>query len=94
MIRVIAYCLKFANNCLKLKHDSNESSVKEVEISHDRVIKLVQNQYFASEIHDLQNSNEVKKISSLKSLNPFLDKDKILRVGGRIENSNRILLHK
>ncbi|XP_033222579.1 uncharacterized protein LOC117176447 [Belonocnema kinseyi] len=52
-----------------------------------RLLKLAQTQHFSREMHDIQESNQVSKISKLYSLNPFLDAQRLLRVGGRLVNA-------
>src|SRR5215510_14174456 len=50
-------------------------------------IKLIQQNSYAQELQDLTNLQEVSSTSSLKSLHPFVDKEGILRVGGRLQQS-------
>lgn len=45
-------------------------------------------QSFSDDIHAILNSKAAKPSSKLSSLNPFLDKDSIIRVGGRLKNSD------
>ncbi|KAJ8980530.1 hypothetical protein NQ317_008327 [Molorchus minor] len=62
-------------------------SNKEIEIANLTLIKLAQSQEFGQELHNLEQSQSVSHNSKLLSLNPFLDSDKIIRVGGRISNA-------
>jgi len=48
----------------------------------------VQECYFASELQALKNNRPLPKSSSLLSLHPFLGKDKLICLGGRIGNSS------
>ena len=50
------------------------------------IAKIVQ-RAFAREVQNLQKNNIVSRKSSILSLDPFLDKNGILRVGGRLENA-------
>jgi hypothetical protein len=50
--------------------------------------KIIQNTEFKRAIQELVRNKQIHKSSNLLSLNPFLDKDNILRVGGRIRHSN------
>lgn len=52
------------------------------------LIRLAQATHFSTEINCLKNNLPVKKKSCIKALNPFLGEDGILRVGGRLENSD------
>lgn len=51
-------------------------------------IKRVQNNEFTEEIKNLKLAKTVSKKSTLYTLNPFLDKKGIVRVGGRIDQAN------
>ncbi|XP_011686447.1 PREDICTED: uncharacterized protein LOC105449144 [Wasmannia auropunctata] len=45
-------------------------------------------QHFSQEIHDLKQLGELSNTSRLLPLNPFIDKNGILRVGGRLKNAD------
>jgi hypothetical protein len=49
---------------------------------------MVQQISYAQEIKDLMDQQEVAKTSSLKTLHPFIDQEGLLRVGGRLQQSN------
>lgn len=51
------------------------------------IIKVVQRSYFADEITTLQKEKVLKANSRLHSLTPFIDADKLMRVGGRLSNA-------
>ncbi|XP_076245382.1 uncharacterized protein LOC143185936 [Calliopsis andreniformis] len=99
LIRVTAYCLRFISNIRKLqdlkptvddKHDSISSkilNVKELEIARKVLLKLAQRDTFATELHTLRQTKTVSKSSRLRSLNPFLDPDGLIRLGGRLANA-------
>lgn len=87
--RITTYCLRFINNTQPAsKKLYGPISVNELEIALTRLIKIAQSEVFFSEINDLMKDKPISTKSSLLTLNPFLDKDQILRVGGRIEHSN------
>jgi hypothetical protein len=91
--RVIGYCLRFINNCRNKNQRVNGSlTCLELIQAHNRIIAYVQKREFAEEIHVLSHESNNKKLnknSRLLSLNPFIDSnDNLLRVGGRIGNSN------
>lgn len=52
------------------------------------MFRLIQNFAFSEEITDLTNNRYVKPASRIKTLHPFIDGFGILRVGGRLHNSN------
>ena len=51
------------------------------------IIKYLQNKYFMSEINLASNNSNIPKSSPLRKLNPYLDNNSVLRVGGRISRS-------
>nr|XP_042913389.1 uncharacterized protein LOC122273384 [Parasteatoda tepidariorum] len=59
------------------------------ELQHAKLslVKLVQVIVFRKEIHALKNKKRLKD-SHVSNLNPFLDSNGLVRVGGRINNSN------
>lgn len=91
MIRVVAYIMRFYKNC---KAKANSHRIKsnflcneELKDSINVIIKHEQKIYFADEINSLKNGKDLKK-SPLNPLHPFLDKDGIIRVGGRLQNAS------
>ena len=48
------------------------------------LVKTAQDDAFRNEISALQNGQPIKKNSSIRDLNPFLDNQGVLRVGGRL----------
>lgn len=62
---------------------------KELEDSMNISVRAVQNQHFSEEIQNLREGSEtVIKSSTVRTLHPFLDEKGILRVGGRLRNSD------
>jgi len=47
----------------------------------------IQTQVFSRELNVLQRHAHIHKSSPLKTLSPFLDKDSVLRLGGRLKNA-------
>ncbi|GFX55375.1 integrase_H2C2 domain-containing protein [Trichonephila clavipes] len=62
--------------------------VQEINQAEVTLIRIVQLQEFKRDIMSLKENNRVSAESLIKSLNPFLDKDGVLRVGGRLCNSD------
>ncbi|GJQ87162.1 hypothetical protein Trydic_g8746 [Trypoxylus dichotomus] len=88
--RVIAYILRFVKNCKLPKHQRTYKglSVDELKNSELVILKNVQIQSFSNDYHNLQRSKPLNNKSKLLSLNPFLDSSGLLRVGGRLTQSN------
>lgn len=90
--RVIAFILRFYNNCKKSqgqrKHESYVPSLtcKELGNAMKVIIKCDQNRCYGEEIKCISNNKPIK--GSLLPLNPFIDGDGLLRVGGRLQKAN------
>ena len=59
-------------------------NLEELKKTKKKVIKSVQQRHFKEEIVALHNRNSLKSSSKISKLDPFLDQDGILKVGGRI----------
>jgi hypothetical protein len=94
LLRVTAWILRFAHNvkskAIKLAKKSTPPPLSPAELqqSMNHFIKIVQQNEFATEIHHLKSNKPLSKKSRLLTLCPFLDKDGLLRVGGRLRNAN------
>lgn len=87
--RVVAYCQRFINNLKRPPEQRvmGDISIKDMSASLIPLLKMAQRERYSSEIHCLRQGKSLDTKNSLLSLNPFLDNDGILRVGGRIQNS-------
>ncbi|XP_063901218.1 uncharacterized protein LOC135120827 [Zophobas morio] len=89
LIRVTAFILRFINKALnKTPKFNGHLSCEELQRAHDCVIKLLQAEAFSEEIHNLKNHRQLLHNNKICNLNPFLDHKGLLRVGGRLKNSN------
>lgn len=87
--RCFAYCLRFITNCKARKTNLPRIlTVCETENALNILIKHVQTDCFHDEISQIQKIGHVNSNSKIVNLCPFLDKDKLLRIGGRIQASN------
>ncbi|KAL0838847.1 hypothetical protein ABMA28_016875 [Loxostege sticticalis] len=101
MTRVMAYVLRFCNN-IKTKNNKtllNYLSSEELTRALNLIIKQEQYVHFNQEIKNLKQNRDM--VGPVKSLHPFLDDQGLLRVGGRLQNSqipyeqkHQIILHK
>ncbi|UYV82947.1 hypothetical protein LAZ67_22001474 [Cordylochernes scorpioides] len=88
-VDVMAFCLRFISNCKSTNKSLNRFlSASEIHNATVKIIILIQNQDFIQDIGWLRNKGSVSGKSNLRFLNPFLDADGILRVGGRLQHSN------
>lgn len=97
LLRVIAYCRRWRKNqqnCPAVDEPNHNSGRKyirptEIESAEKIVVKYIQNISFGKEIECLKKNVEIKGKNSIRNLNPFLDVDGIVRVGGRLQNSGK-----
>lgn len=87
LLETIVICKRF------LKHKkiiNNDSKITTEELDNARIVivKISQKQTFQEDIDRLKQKKPVKMTSNLKTLNPYIDDQDILRVGGRLRNSN------
>ncbi|XP_071868023.1 uncharacterized protein [Bombus fervidus] len=83
LIRIIARCLRW-----RRKQDrGNPLTMHDLTIAHNKLIILLQLCYFPDVIRDLQANRNSTVKGKLQRLNPFLDKDGMLRVGGRLSHA-------
>lgn len=83
LCRIVAYCLRFR----PVNKHHGSLCAKEIDEAEIRVIKFLQASRFTSEIEDLENKPSTYK-DKLVNLSPFLDKNGLIRVGGRLQSSN------
>lgn len=89
LIRVLSYICRFLNNCRSnFPKCFGILEVNEIDKAEEKLLKLVQEQDFEKEIKSLKVSGAVNNDSQVKNLFPFLDKNGILRVGGRLAHSD------
>lgn len=87
--RVTAYIFRFINNCKVMvsARQKGELTNDELQNALINLAKISQRESFPNEIHNLKNTTLLNRKSNILSLNPFLDKYGVLRVGGRIQNA-------
>ncbi|XP_044136507.1 uncharacterized protein LOC122928083 [Bufo gargarizans] len=64
--------------------NTDQRSNDHLEQAKVAIIKCVQQEVFKEEIQSLLKKEEISRHSSLKKLNPILDEDGVLRIGGRL----------
>ncbi|XP_050535103.1 uncharacterized protein LOC126902121 [Daktulosphaira vitifoliae] len=94
LLRVTKYILKWKkiiqnkqssitkNNC------STYAGPDEINEAKIKLLQMEQNKYFSEEFKCLKRGEHVKKNSKLFFLSPFIDKNGLIRVGGRLNNLN------
>lgn len=89
IFRTIAYVSRFIHNCKnKQSKTTNHLTLSELQSSQNLIIKLSQLQMFPEEHIILKTDKTLHSKNRLISLTPFIDSNGIIRVGGRLHNSN------
>ena len=79
LVRVVNYVLRFIRKVRKVEHNDDDMLG-----AQNVVFKLIQSNNYGQELELLKSGRMIKKGSSLWSLNPFIDENGLLRVGGRL----------
>ena len=88
MKRTVVWAERFGSK--EWRSDKREEiTVDEIEKAEMVIVKLLQERAFGEELRALRTGCQRKKgTERLKKLNPFIDGDGVLRVGGRLVNAN------
>nr|XP_042913145.1 uncharacterized protein LOC122273148 [Parasteatoda tepidariorum] len=73
---------------------SGPLSNEEINASERFLLRVIQNEQFGSEIRSLKLHGKVSPTSKIRNLNPLLDSNGVLRVGGRLGNTELNFLKK
>lgn len=89
LVRIIALCIRFIHNARSRpdRRTYGFITTQEFETSRKAIVKRVQRSAFHKEIEALKVHRVSGRDNRLISLNPFLDQEGLLRVGGRLKNS-------
>ncbi|XP_029178513.1 uncharacterized protein LOC114946230 [Nylanderia fulva] len=91
LLRITAWCRRWLLIHRQLRHvQSQPGVISSDELTEARIswVRLIQAKIFKDEIRRLKNRTPLPSQSSLQKLNPFLDSEGLLRVGGRLRNAN------
>jgi hypothetical protein len=86
---VVSYMEKFIKKCRKQWKEMRTRG-EEKEIAEILVIKELQETHFLEDIMRLRESKCLGSKSKVKGLNPFLDEQVVLRVGGRLSKAKEL----
>ncbi|XP_053323801.1 uncharacterized protein LOC128497662 [Spea bombifrons] len=75
------------NECKGWNHCTKVYAVSDLEHSRNHIIFTVQQQAYSREIACLTNKRPIHKDSVLNKLDPFIDSNGLLRVGGRLKEA-------
>lgn len=85
LLKVAAICIRWLPKNKGFRN--KEFTSKELMNARNTLIRFIQDQYFHEEINLIKGGKPLGYRSSLLSLTPFVDKNGVLRVGGRLNNS-------
>ncbi|XP_049867240.1 uncharacterized protein LOC126367655 [Pectinophora gossypiella] len=88
LLKVIVYCKKFLNSKRNPEKIDQKITTEEFEDAMISCIRISQGKEYKEELERLKTNRPVKRSSKLRSLNPYLDSHNIIRVGGRLRNSD------
>ncbi|GFV79406.1 SPRY domain-containing protein 3 [Trichonephila clavipes] len=98
IIDIFAFCFRYITNCKarvgkmkildsKGKYHVPPLTTYERRQASNKIFLYIQNLFFKAEISCIKANKPVVKKSILSALCPFIDKDGLIRVGGRLRNS-------
>ena len=88
LVKAIANLTRLAATFAGRKRDTEDLHASELERAKKLIIRETQRNTFEDEIGNLQAGSEVSRTSPLAKLDPFMDEDGMLRIGGRLRASN------
>ena len=99
LIRITAWVIRASYNFGAIGQQKNKSatlSVSEVEEAEHFLIKRAQRRTFSAELTALSQSppHSISKSSSILPLHPFLGKDGLLHLGGRLSHADIVFIQK
>ena len=86
LCKAVAWMIKFAE-FMKKRKPSKEITVEDLTAAEMAVVRCVQKESFPDEVEALAEGQQVAASSRLRSLDVFMDEQGVLRVGGRLGNS-------
>lgn len=88
LVRIFAFLMRFIHNSQKINMKlSGPLSITELESAECRVLHIAQKEMFPTEYPLILAGKSLPSKNRLLSLTPFFDNHKIMRVGGRLNNS-------
>jgi len=89
LVGIIAWILRFGNNCRPgNQRETGPITPEQRARALQRIMRQIQGIAFEPTITQLQKNGCVAVSDPYRSLDPFLDNCKVLRVGGRLQNSS------
>ena len=87
MKRIVALCLQFPKESERGRSRS-ELCVQLLSQAETAIVKMVQSETYGLEIQQLQEEGKIPSAKPIAKLDPFLDDQGVLRVGGRLRQAD------
>ncbi|XP_043263007.1 uncharacterized protein LOC122403517 [Colletes gigas] len=87
LIHFVAFCHRAVSNRKSANKKIGKFTIEDLRNARTQIIRVVQQTHFLREIKHLQQGLQLNAKSKIICLNPFLDTDGIIRVGGRLTNA-------
>ena len=99
LIHITAWCFRFVSNLRaslqrKSKRTTKHLLPAEIKSAEHYLFHISQLQSFSQEVNKLNHNQSISPSSPIISLSPYLDKNGLLRVGGRLSQSSLSLSNK
>lgn len=89
ILRATAFCLRFVSNCSSSSNSINGFlTTRELTLARNVYLKAAQKESYADIMQHCIKDTPITGNSQMRKLHPFIDRDGLLRVGGRLENSD------
>ena len=85
--RVLATVILFIEKLRKRRKPDEGLNVEDIEKAERMILSEIQHKHYSSEIGLLQKRKPIRRSSSISKLDPFIDDQGLIRVGGRIRKS-------
>ena len=90
--RITAWVFRFIHNCRTRRHDTRPTTddsltVPELLAAENHWLLISQREHFSKEVETIADGREIPDASCLLPLRPFLDSSNLIRVGGRLRDS-------
>ncbi|XP_070138639.1 uncharacterized protein [Drosophila bipectinata] len=87
LLRIVSYCLRFVHRLRERNRLSPFLSAWELQYARAKIFTHAQEEFFNVEYKQLTTGQPLSKKSKLIRYTPFLDEQRVMRVGDRIDNS-------
>ncbi|XP_048747853.2 uncharacterized protein LOC125660050 [Ostrea edulis] len=88
LVGAIAFLKQFIRNRKKSEVSQRQRSVELYQEAERFIVRTVQREIYASEVSHIEQKLPLSRNSHILTLDPFLDSDNMLCIGGRIKHAN------